>query len=113
MKKSIKILVAVLVLIALNATTVFVICGCNDTENLNPSFTATVLETEPKLLVTPDADTNEAKSSDKIYVSTNLISKNPLPELSVGQKIKIVYSGEIAESYPAQIINVFAIYEAD
>ena len=85
----------------------------NDTENLNPSFTATVLETEPKLLVSPDAGTIESKSSDKIYVSTSLISNNPIPKLKVGQKIKIVYNGEIAESYPAQIINVFAIYEAE
>lgn len=113
MKKGVKIIIAIIVVVLLVAAGIFAICYCNDTENANPTFTGVVLETEPKLLVRPDADTREINSCDKIYVSTSLISNNPLPELKVGQKIKIVYNGEIAESYPAQIINVFAIYEAE
>lgn len=33
--------------------------------------------------------------------------------MEVGDTIRIVYNGEIAESYPAQIATVFAIYPVD
>ena len=80
-------------------------------ENTNPSFTATVLSVyENSVLVEPDADTDERKSSDKIVVSTDVKSTNPVPGLKKGDKIRIVYNGSIEETYPAGINTVFAIY---
>ncbi len=80
-------------------------------ENVNASFNATVLEVyENSILVEPDKDSNERKSSDKISVSKKVISKIPVPNLVVGSKINIVYDGMILETYPSQINNVFAIY---
>ncbi len=79
-------------------------------ENVNASFKATVLEIYPNsILVEPDKDSNEYKSSDKISVSKNVISQIPVPDLKVGSKVNIVYNGQILETYPAQINNVFSI----
>lgn len=82
--------------------------------NVNPFFVATVLEVyDSSVLVEPDEGEDERSSSDKITVSTDVISTNPVPELKIREKIRIVYNGEIAESYPASINKVFAIYKAD
>lgn len=80
----------------------------------NPYFNATVLEVrESSVLVEPFADTDEYKSSDKINVSLDVISTNPVPKLKKGDEIRIVYGGEISETYPANIYHVFAIYSLD
>ena len=79
-------------------------------ENTNSYFDATVLEVhEYYLLVEPFEDEEERKSSDKISVDINTLSLNPVSEIKVGSKIRVVYDGEILESYPAQLGNVFAI----
>lgn len=83
-------------------------------EGFNPYFNATVLEVyEGSVVVEPFEGTEERKSSDKISVSLNVISTNPVPSIKVGDRIRVVYNGEIAESYPAQINKVFAIYALD
>ena len=83
----------------------------SDSLKQNPYFNATVLEIkENSILVEPFPNEDERKSSDKISVSTDVISKNPLPKLKKGDEIRIVYNGEILEIYPAMIHKVFAIY---
>lgn len=78
-------------------------------ENVNASFNATVLEVyENYVVVEPFKDQNI--SSLPIEASTNVISQIPVPDLKVGSKIQIVYNGEILETYPEKIQNVFAIY---
>ena len=75
------------------------------------TFEATVIGTDHGLLITPDQDSAEAKSSDKISVAiaeTTVINDMEGNEISqeqlkVGDRIKITYNGTIAESYPAQI----------
>ncbi len=80
----------------------------------NPYFNATVLEVkESSVLVEPFADTDEYKSCSKINVSLDVISTNPVPKLKKGDEIRIVYNGEIYETYPAGIYHVFAIYSLD
>lgn len=79
--------------------------------NRNPNFNAQVLEVKEKyILVKPYENTDEIKSADKISVSLNVISTIPTPNLKVGDNVRIVYNGELAETYPAQILKVFAIY---
>ena len=80
----------------------------------NPYFNATVLEVkESSVLVEPFSDSDEYKSCDKIYVSLDVVSTNPVPKLKKGDEIRIVYGGEISEAYPASIHHVFAIYRLD
>lgn len=87
----------------------------SDTEEINTSedtfsFNAEVMNTKKGLLITPDPNSNEYKSSDQITVNTadstieddtgNNITVN---ELKPGDIIEITYNGIILESYPAQI----------
>ena len=82
-------------------------------ENLNPYFNAKILEVnENNILVEPLKGEIERNSASKIYVSTDVISENPVPELKKGDKVRIVYNGEIQEIFPARISKVFAIYYA-
>ena len=77
----------------------------------NPYFNAEVLEvTEKNILVKPDDDSKETKSADKIYVSLDVISEIPVPTINTGDRVRVIYNGEITETYPAQINNVFVIY---
>lgn len=80
----------------------------------NSFFNAEVLEVDDKsILVKPDADSEEIKSADKISVSLDFISTIPHPSFKAGDRVQVIYNGEIAESYPAQIHDVFAIYSLD
>lgn len=80
------------------------------TDSLTYSFEALILEIhEDSLLVEPGEDTPERRSSDKILVSLEGLSREELTELTAGQRILVIYDGAIAESYPAQIHTVLAI----
>lgn len=77
----------------------------------NPYFNAEVIEVgNNNIVVKPDEESNEIKSADKISVSLDVISTIPVPTFKIGDRVRVVYNGEIAETYPAQINNVFAIY---
>ncbi len=74
------------------------------------NFQALVLDTNSGLLVMPDKNSNEFKSSDKISVNTAgaLIydkdgQKTELESIQAGDMVEIAYNGVIMESYPAQI----------
>ena len=83
-------------------------------QNQNPYFNATVLETyENSALVEPFENEQIRKSSNKIIVSTSVISTNPVPKLKKGMQIRVVYNGKVMETYPASLGGVFAIYELD
>ena len=65
------------------------------------SFTATVLEVgESSALVQPVPDSAELKSSDKISFGISELEKL---DVEVGSVVKVTYTGEIMESYPARI----------
>ena len=77
-------------------------------------FCGMVLEiSDQYFLVEPDEGEEERKSADRITVPTNVISAEGVPEVRVGDELRIVYDGEIMESYPARLSTVFAIYRAD
>ena len=58
-------------------------------------------------LVEPVDGSTELNSADLITVPITNI--NPSPEPEVGDVLEIEYDGSIAESYPAQITNVYSI----
>lgn len=83
-------------------------------EDLNPSFDAKVLEVnENNILVEPLEGEAERSSASKIYVSTNVISEIAVTEIKKGDKVRIVYNGEIQETYPAQSSQVYVICLAE
>ena len=109
MKKAILILGILVILISLIA------CRQTDTpanesipsKTETYSFFATVLDvSDHSLLVQPSEDSNERKSSDKISLSFEGKTES-IP--AVGDTVKIFYDGTIAESYPAQIFQVYRI----
>jgi len=74
------------------------------------TFYARVLDKENGLLIAPDKNSAEAKSSDKISVGLTETKIYGLDgkamasdQFMVGDRIKVTYNGMIAESYPAQI----------
>lgn len=74
-------------------------------------FDAKVLKvSENSVLVEPFEDSNERKSSDKIWVSTAVTSSVPVPDMYEDTYIRIFYDGMIEETYPAKIPHVSAIY---
>lgn len=77
-----------------------------DSRNEVVIFSATVIEAkDDMLLVEPDKNTAEIKSSDKIYVNI----PDGAEEFKKGDSITIAYDGQIQETYPAQINGVYYI----
>ena len=100
MKKLICILTTLAMLLSLAA------CG-GTTENA-ATFRAAVLEiNDGYYLVEPVEGSAELKSADQITVPMKDMAPSPEPE--VGDILEIEYDGYIAESYPAQINNVYSI----
>ena len=53
------------------------------------------------------------QSSDRIVVFLDKLNGEDTPELAVGDRIAVYYDGQIAESYPAQIHQVYGIVRLD
>ncbi len=80
----------------------------------NATFEALILEvSEGSLLVQPVEDAAESRSAGQIAVSTKGIGEEGsveyLKTAQAGDTVSISYNGEIAESFPAQIAQVYAI----
>lgn len=89
--------------------------ACTKPMNMNsvvkePNFTGRVEEIEENsILVRVDEDEEEAASSDLISVSLDVELEDSMTDFNVGDKVRIYYDGNIAESYPAQVNKVYAI----
>lgn len=74
----------------------------NDEQGKVYSFVGTVLEETTKyMVVKPNKDEEESKSSDKIVIDYGTDHKDYL--YGVGRKVVIYYKGYIMETYPARI----------
>ena len=84
-----------------------------DKDNVNDGqkvFEADVIDTNERLLISPDKDSSEILSADRIVVSlaeAEILDKDgKAAEAGIfrpGDRVRITYNGLIAESYPAQI----------
>lgn len=77
-----------------------------DNRPLMVTFQASVIETNhDSIIVKPVDGSLELDSADKFYISNeeNL-------ELQIGDFVEISYNGEIMESYPAQLGEVYKNY---
>ena len=67
-------------------------------------FVATIIKASDNyIIVEPEKDSRERKSSDKISMSITRPTSGVNDFYVVGNKVKITYDGNIMESYPAQI----------
>lgn len=100
MKRFLSLFLAFAVLFSLSA------CGSETTDSA--TFQATILEADENgFLVEPVAGSEELNSADRIVVPMTAMESSPEPE--IGDTLEIVYDGDIAESYPAQINTVYSI----
>lgn len=100
MKKLICALTALALLLPLTA--------CGEKAENAATFRATVLEiNDGYYLVEPVEGSAELESADQITVPMKNMAPSPEPE--VGDILEIEYDGYIAESYPAQISNVYSV----
>ena len=104
----------VLVILVLSLILTVTACGTSSggesevVGNEKATFQATILEIhDGYYLVEPVAGSTELNSADQITVPMK--NMNPSPEPEVGDVLEIEYDGSIAESYPAQITNVYSI----
>ncbi len=104
----------VLVILILSLILTVTACGTSSggesevVGNEKATFQATILEIhDGYYLVEPVAGSTELNSADQITVP--MTNMNPSPEPEVGDVLEIEYDGSIAESYPAQITNVYSI----
>ena len=68
-------------------------------------FIAEIIDAkERNIIVKPDANSKEIKSSDKISIGITRPTNGTNDFYVVGNKVRITYNGIIMESYPAQII---------
>lgn len=94
--------------IPLPLSLVFVLALIGCTSGDKATFQAAILEIQDGYyLVEPVEGSTELNSSDQITVP--VVNINPSQEPEVGDTLEIVYDGVIAESYPAQISNVYSI----
>ena len=100
MKKIFSILIILSVLFSFTA--------CDSKSNDTVTFRAIILEVhDDYYLVEPVEGSTELNSADQITVP--MTGMNISPEPGVGDILEIEYDGAIAESYPAQITNVYSI----
>ena len=90
----------------------FSFTACNGKTDDTATFQAIILEIhDDYYLVEPVEGSAELNSADQITVP--MTSMNDSSEPEVGDILEIVYDGAIAESYPAQITNVYSISVAE
>ena len=98
----------ILIVVILIFAFALIACSIIDSHMKKQTFEAEILEINSNsILVKPNQDTDEAKSSDKITIPTWTIEIKQ--KLKVGDIVKITYDGVILESYPAQINEVYKI----
>lgn len=87
----------------------------NDVLQHKPKFTGTVVEINDDTSILVKVNKNESiiKSSDKILVSLDVKMSDVSVSggaFHIGDEVSVYYDGVIAESYPAQINEVYAIF---
>ena len=108
MRKQLLLILTLSLILAVTACRTYSGGGSEVDESGKATFQATILEVrDGYYLVEPVDGSTELNSADLITVPITNI--NPSPEPEVGDVLEIEYDGSIAESYPAQITNVYSI----
>ena len=104
-----------LLILTLSLILIIVACGTSSADGESEvggdeavTFQAAILGIQDGYyLVGPMEGSAELNSADQIIIP--MINMNPSSEPEVGDVLEIEYDGSIAESYPAQIGNVYSI----
>lgn len=96
-------------MIAILLVAVCVLSGCAGSNTGKQEETVTMRATvtsfeKAGFLVTPEDGTEELKSSDSFYISSQYLPEDT--ELQVGDQVEITYSGYIKEIYPALLEKI-------
>lgn len=96
-------------LIAILLIAVCVLSGCAGSNTGGQEETVTMRATvtsfeKAGFLVTPEDGSEELKSSDSFYISSQYLPEDT--ELKVGDQVEITYSGYIKETYPASLEKI-------
>ncbi|MDD3840420.1 MAG: hypothetical protein PHP06_07565 [Clostridia bacterium] len=95
-----------------------ILVGCSSLGKKDrTSFNAVVLDiNQSYLLVQPVKGSSELNSADQITISVSDAALSDfrdkeiiIDDIAIGDNIQIVYDGQIAESYPAQIHKCYSI----
>lgn len=98
------------------------IAGCNKREsaeredvNGQEYFNAKVTEVYDSILEVTCLDVTSGAVGEgaMVHVQRNVASANAVPDVKVGDEIRVVFSGGVMESYPLQLGTVWAIYALD
>lgn len=86
--------------------------GCNDKGQ--DYFNADVLEINDSYILVECLETTSGviSSGTEVEVSTEVVNANGIPEIAVGDSIRVVFTG-VLETDPPRLQNVFAIYLLD
>lgn len=108
MKKQLLLILTLSLILAVTACRTFSGEESDVDENGKATFPATILEMrDGYYLVEPVDGCTELNSADQITVPMTNMNLSPEPE--VGDVLEIEYDGSIAESFPAQITNIYSI----
>ena len=79
---------------------------------VKPNFIGMVIEKYDNSCLVEVVSTKDTHptAGEQVVVGTNI---DDCPQYDVGDFIKIVYNGEIAETYPLQVFNVYEIIKVD
>ena len=96
-------------LIAILLVAVCVLSGCAGSNTGKQEETVTMRATvtsfeKAGFLVTPEDGSEELKSSDSFYISSQYLPEDT--ELQAGDQVEITYSGYIKETYPASLEKI-------
>lgn len=112
MNKRILIILIILLILIIGPMLVINLKGTEQSKNVeldnkqkafdtNSSFYGKVIESRTNyIIVEPDENEEERKSADKISIN---LGENNDALYYVGTRVKITYTGEIMETYPAQV----------
>ena len=75
-------------------------------------FNAKVIEVYDGILEVECLDVTSGAINEgaKVHVSKTVASTNAVPDVKVGDEIRVVFSGGVMETYPLQLQTVWAIY---
>ena len=108
MRKQLLLILTLSLILAVTACRTYSGGGSEVDENGKATFQVTILEIrDGNYLVEPVDGSTELNIADQITVP--MTNKNLSPEPEVGDVLEIEYDGSIAESFPAQITNVYSI----
>ncbi|HZK09763.1 MAG TPA: DUF3221 domain-containing protein [Clostridia bacterium] len=93
----------------------YLLSGCSKKINMDnfinePNFSGIVQEVSShSILVKVNKEESELLSSDLISLSLDAKLEKSARNFNVGDEVRVYYNGNIAESYPAQVSEVYAI----